>query len=130
MRLILGGAAFIATNTDGSFPTPEGINPGTGMVIGALQATTGVEPFIAGKPHPAIFNTALKTLGVRPEDSLMVGDRLETDIVGASAIGIQTAVVLTGITSREEISQSNIKPDFIFEDITELHQSLFEVYQS
>lgn len=130
MRLILGGAAFIATNTDGSFPTPEGINPGTGMVIGALQATTGVEPFIAGKPYPAIFNSALKTLGVRPEDSLMVGDRLETDIIGASALGIQTAVVLTGVTTREKINGTQIKPDFIYEDISALHQALIEVYQS
>ncbi len=130
MRLILGGAAFIATNTDGSFPTPEGINPGTGMVIGALQATSGVEPYVAGKPHPAIFTTALKTLGFGPKDVLMVGDRLETDIIGASNLGIQTAAVLTGVTSREEISRSQIKPDFIYEDISTLHQALIEVYQS
>jgi 4-nitrophenyl phosphatase len=130
MRLIINGAAFIATNTDGSFPTPEGINPGTGMVIGALQATSGVEPYVAGKPHPAIFTTALKTLGVSPKDVLMVGDRLETDIIGASNIGIQTAAVLTGVTSREEISSSQIKPDFIYEDISTLHQALIEVYQS
>ncbi|MGB2964698.1 MAG: HAD-IIA family hydrolase [Anaerolineales bacterium] len=129
MRLILGGAAFIATNTDGSFPTPEGLEPGTGMVIGALQFASGVEPFVAGKPHPAIFQAALKALGCAPGDVLMVGDRLETDILGASLLGIPSALVLTGITSREHISQSHIKPDFIFEDIAALHQALGEVFK-
>ena len=129
MRLILGGAAFIATNTDGSFPTPEGINPGTGMVIGALQATSGVAPYVAGKPHPAIFQTALKAFNAHPSETLMVGDRLETDIKGASSLGIPTAAVLTGVTSREDISQNEIKPDFIFEDISALHQALNEVYK-
>ena len=128
MRLILDGAAFVATNTDSSFPTPEGMHPGTGMVIGALQATSGVEPYVAGKPHPAIFQAALKNLGSNPGETLMVGDRLGTDIVGAAALGIHTAAVLTGVTSREEISKSVIKPEFIFEDIAALHQALREVY--
>ena len=127
MRLILGGAAFIATNTDGSFPTPEGVDPGTGMVIGALQFSSGVEPYVAGKPHPAIFQAALKELGCAPEDVLMVGDRLETDILGASSLGIATAAVLTGVTSREDISQSDIRPDYIFENIAALHQTLVKV---
>ncbi|MGB2955316.1 MAG: HAD-IIA family hydrolase [Anaerolineales bacterium] len=130
MRLIINGAAFIATNTDGSFPTPEGINPGTGMVIGALQFTSGVEPYIAGKPHPAIFETALKALGSTPEETLMVGDRLETDILGANLLGIMTAAVLTGVTSRREIKKNQIQPDYIFEDIAVLHQALSEAYAS
>lgn len=129
MRLILEGADFIATNTDGSFPTPEGINPGTGMVIGALQFTSGVKPYIAGKPYPAIFQASLKALGVDPAEALMVGDRLETDILGANQLGIPSAAVLTGVTSREEISRKDIKPDFIFEDISALHQALAEVYR-
>ena len=77
MRLIMGGADFIATNTDGSFPTPEGINPGTGTVIGALQFASGTIPYVVGKPQPAIFQTALKALGSKTEETLMVGDRLE-----------------------------------------------------
>ncbi len=130
MRLIMNGTAFIATNTDGSFPTPEGINPGTGMVIGALQFASGVKPFVTGKPHPFIFQAALNGFGATPEDTLMVGDRLETDILGASNHGIRTAAVLTGVTSREEISRGDIKPDFIYEDISQLHQALLEVYRS
>ncbi len=130
MRLILNGAAFIATNTDGTFPAPDGIYPGTGMIVGALQFASGVQPYVAGKPHPAIFQSALKSLGVDPEETLMVGDRLETDILGAGALGIHTAVVLTGITSREEIAQSKIKPDFIFDDLSHLHHALNHIYQA
>lgn len=130
MRLILEGADFVATNTDPSYPTPEGINPGTGMVIGALQATSGVKPYIAGKPYPAIFQTALKALNATAENTLMVGDRLETDILGANQIGMHTAAVLTGVTSQEELQRKDIKPDFIFQDITALRKALSEVYSA
>jgi 4-nitrophenyl phosphatase len=129
MRLILDGADFVATNTDGSYPTPEGINPGTGMVIGALQFASGVEPYIAGKPYPAIFNVALRNLGVKADEALMVGDRLNTDILGANQLGIDSAAVLTGVSSREEFQQNNIKPAFIFDDIISLRIALKEVYQ-
>ena len=128
MRLILEGADFVATNTDGSYPTPEGINPGTGMVIGALQFASGVKPYIAGKPYPAIFHAALKAIDASVEDTLMVGDRLETDILGANQLGIDTAAVLTGVTSREEIQIKDIKPDLIYQDITALHRALSEAY--
>jgi len=130
MRLILAGADFVATNTDPSYPTPEGINPGTGMVIGALQFASGVAPYIAGKPFPAIFQTALKAINAEIEDTLMVGDRLETDILGANQLGIDTAAVLTGVTSREEIQAKDIKPDFIYQDIIALHEELSEVFQA
>jgi HAD superfamily hydrolase (TIGR01450 family) len=130
VRLILNGAAFVATNTDGTFPAPDGLYPGTGMVVGALQFASGKKPYIAGKPHPAIFQAALKRLGVHAGDTLMIGDRLETDIKGANELGIDSAVLLTGVTSREDISQSSIKPDFIFKDLIELHHSLQEVFQN
>ena len=128
VRLILEGAEFIATNTDGTYPTPDGIYPGTGMVIGALHYSSGVEPQITGKPHPFIFRTALQALGVQCGETLMVGDRLNTDILGAGQVGIDTAAVLTGITSLDEISHSDIKPDFIFEDLISLRETLSSVY--
>lgn len=129
MRTILDGAAFIATNTDGTFPTPDGVYPGTGMVIGAIEAASGVKPYVVGKPYPAIFQAALNEFNVLPEDALMVGDRLNTDIRGASSLGIAAAAVLSGVSTRECINQAEIKPDFIFEDIGALHQALVEVYQ-
>ena len=130
MRLIKGGAAFIATNTDGSYPTPEGINPGTGMVIGALHYASGTEPYVVGKPQPAIFQTALRTLESQPDETLMVGDRLETDILGANQLSIQTVALLSGVSSRDEIKENQIQPDFIYEDIAALHRALIEVYRS
>jgi len=130
MRLIQAGADFVATNTDGSYPTPDGFSPGTGMVIGALQGASGVKPYIVGKPYPAIFQTAICELGAEIDGTLMVGDRLETDILGANQMGIQTAALLSGVTTREEIHANQIQPDFIFEDISALHKALQEVYQS
>lgn len=124
MRLIMGGAEFIATNTDGSFVTPEGFNPGTGMVIGALQFASGTVPKVMGKPEAAIYQNALKQFNANPAATLMVGDRLNTDILGANRLGIATALVLTGVNSREDAASGEIKPDLIYEDITELLQAL------
>ncbi|MBT7040169.1 MAG: HAD-IIA family hydrolase [Bacteroidetes bacterium] len=126
MRLIMGGAEFIATNTDGSFPTPEGINPGTGMVIGALQATSNTAPTVIGKPQPAIFKKALLNLKSSIESTAMVGDRLETDILGAKRLGIQTLLVLSGVCDKEMLTNSTIKPDHIFESIQEITEMIRE----
>lgn len=126
MRLIMAGAEFIATNTDGSFPTPEGMNPGTGMVIGALKATSGREPITIGKPQKAIFETAMDRFNASPQNTLMVGDRLETDILGASLLGITSVAVLTGVTNQTELAHSEIKPDHVFENISEFHMKLRE----
>lgn len=128
MRLIMGGADFIATNTDGSFVTPEGFNPGTGMVIGALQFASGTVPTVMGKPEAAIYQTALKRFNANPANTLMVGDRLNTDILGANRLGITTAMVLTGVNSREDVSGGEIKPDMIYEDITVLLDALKEAF--
>lgn len=128
MRLIIDGADFIATNTDGSFVTPEGFNPGTGMVIGALQFASGTIPTVMGKPEAAIFHTALNRFNANPAGTLMVGDRLNTDILGANRLGITTALVLTGVNSREDAANGEIKPDMIYEDITAFYQALKEAH--
>ena len=119
-RLILGGAEFVATNTDGTFPTPDGLSPGTGMVIGALKGTTGIEPTVIGKPEAAIYEAALNALSVDSRTAAMIGDRLETDILGAQRVGIPTIGVLSGVTSSEQMASSPIQPDLIFESIAEL----------
>lgn len=128
MRLILDGADFIATNTDRNYPRPDGIYPATGVVTGAIQGATGVEPYVVGKPFPAIFKAALRELGAAPEETLMVGDQLDTDILGANQAGIDSALVLTGITTRQIVGDSSIKPTFIFEDIPALLQELKAAY--
>ena len=126
MRLILAGAEFVATNTDGTYPTPEGLAPGTGMVIGALQATTGVTPVIIGKPQRAIFDQAMKALGADPATTAMIGDRLNTDILGGQRAGIATIGVLTGVTSPEQMAASPVRPDLIFDSIAGITRLLEE----
>lgn len=126
MRLILDGADFIATNTDRNYPRPDGIYPATGVVTGAIQGATGVEPDVVGKPYPAIFRAALRELGAAPEETLMVGDQLDTDILGANQAGIDSAVVLTGIATRQMIEGSSSKPTFVFEDLPALLDALRE----
>jgi 4-nitrophenyl phosphatase len=123
-RLILAGAEFVATNTDGTFPTPDGLSPGTGMVIGALKGTTGVAPTVIGKPERAIFEAALDALSAAKATTAMIGDRLETDILGAQRMGIPTIGVLSGVTTAEQMAASSIKPDIVFESIAELAEAL------
>ena len=120
---IRAGVPFYGTNPDKTFPTPLGIVPGTGAILAAIEAATGVEPTIIGKPLPAMMYTALAKLGTKPEETLVVGDRLETDIAAGQAAGCKTALVLTGVSSREQANQWKPAPDFIFEDLTALVNS-------
>ena len=109
------GAKFIGTNPDTTFPSPDGLVPGAGSIIGMLQLTTDVEPVIIGKPKRAMFEVALQRLGTTAEETLMLGDRLNTDIEGAYHVGLKTALVLTGVNKREDVE--DIQPDYIFDDL-------------
>ncbi len=126
MRLIMDGAEFVATNTDGSYPAQGGLNPGTGMVIGALQATSGVSPTIMGKPQRAIYDVSMRALNADRATTAMLGDRLNTDILGAQRVGIGTIGVLSGVMTREEIEEGEIRPDLVFEGILEVVEGLEE----
>lgn len=115
------GAAFIGTNPDTTFPSPDGLVPGAGSVIGMIKLTTDVEPVIIGKPAPAMFDVAIQRLGASTNQTLMIGDRLNTDIEGGHNAGLQTAMVLTGVNSRTDISDT--QPDYIFEGLPDLINS-------
>jgi len=119
--LIRGGARFIATNPDKTLPTEEGLVPGNGAVLAALNAATGVAPCVVGKPEPAIFDLALARMGVGREGAAVIGDRLETDILGGRRAGLSTILVLSGATSRQELENSIIKPDLVFENVRQLY---------
>jgi 4-nitrophenyl phosphatase len=93
-------------------------------LLAALQAATDVTPVIIGKPHPPMFEAALDLLGIAPGDTLMIGDRLNTDITGAAQLGLKTAMVLTGISTVEEVDQSDLKPDAVFDDLPALVAAL------
>ncbi len=111
------GAAFIATNADATFPAPEGLIPGAGAIVAALQAASDKVPEVIGKPEPAMFQAALQLLGVSAEETLMIGDRLDTDIAGAQRAGIATAFVGSGVHSIAEAEAWPTPPDLILPDL-------------
>ncbi len=118
--LIRAGARFIGTNPDATFPAEDGIIPGCGALLALLQVSTGIEPFIIGKPRPTMFRTAIEILGAGATRTLTIGDRLDTDIAGARAAGLVSALVLTGVTTPAMLEQSTVQPDFVFRDLIEL----------
>jgi 4-nitrophenyl phosphatase len=118
--LIRRGIPFIGTNPDLSFPIPAGQAPGAGAILAALEAASGVKPTIIGKPEPKMYQVALDLLGSSSEETLVVGDRLETDILGAQRIGCPSALVLTGVTSTQEAKDWNPAPEIIIQDLKSL----------
>jgi len=118
--LIRRGATFVGTNPDTTLPTPEGFAPGTGAILAAIEAATGVAPTIIGKPEPTMFRQAMARLGATPADTAALGDRLETDILAAQRTGLLSLLVLTGATNRALLVESEIQPDLAFEDIADL----------
>lgn len=124
--LVRRGASFVATNYDLTYPSEIGQLPGAGAVLSVIASATGVQPTVIGKPYPAMFNEAVRRLGTRPEETLMVGDRLETDIEGAGAAGLKTALVLTGVSNRKDIGST--VPDYVLEDLGALMTALGKLY--
>lgn len=114
------GARFVGTNSDVTYPAREGPWPGNGAVLAALTAATGRQPEIAGKPEPALYRTAAARLPSGP--LLMVGDRPETDLVGATALGWDTALVLTGVTAPDAVSNVQPRPTWVLDDVRGLLQ--------
>jgi 4-nitrophenyl phosphatase len=119
-RLTRGGAALIATNADPSIPTPAGLEPGAGAILAAVEAAAGVQAAIAGKPNPQVYQLAMQRLGTSPGETLVVGDRLETDISGAQSLGCRTALVLSGVTSADAAQEWSPAPDLIAQDLSQL----------
>lgn len=118
--LIRKGIPFYATNTDKTFPTPRGQIPGAGAWISVITTATNVQPTVAGKPFPFLMDLSLEKLGTSKEETLVVGDRLETDIAAGQAVGCPTALVLSGVSTREQAANWNPTPDIIVEDLSEL----------
>jgi len=116
-RLVRGGAALIATNSDPTLPTPDGLDPGAGVMVGAVEIASGARAMIAGKPNPLPYQLAMDRLGVSPSETLVIGDRLATDIVGAQELGCRTALVLSGVCSREDARQWSPALDLVADDL-------------
>jgi 4-nitrophenyl phosphatase len=122
--LIRSGAVFIATNPDPSFPEPEGLTPGAGSIVALVEKATDKQPTVIGKPAPGMYKLALERLNSTPEETLVVGDRLETDIAGAQQLNCRSAVVLSGVTPLSGVKAWEPAPDFVAHDLQQLLEML------
>lgn len=122
--LVQKGIPFYATNPDKTFPTPQGLVPGAGAWTSVITTATNVEPIVAGKPFPFLMDLSLERLGTKKEETLVIGDRLDTDIAGGQAVGCRTALVLSGVSKREEAANWNPDIDFVAEDLSSLMEMI------
>jgi len=120
VRLIHAGARFIATNPDVVGPTEAGIVPATGAVAALVYEATGVRPYYVGKPNALMMRSALRQLGGHSETSMMIGDRMDTDIIAGTEAGMETTLVLTGVTRREAVERFPYRPTHIAESVADI----------
>jgi NagD protein len=120
IRLIDKGARFIATNPDNVGPTPDGPLPATGSVAALVSRATGVDPYYVGKPNPLMMRSALNALDAHSESTAMIGDRMDTDIVAGLEAGLETILVLTGLSSERDAERHPYRPSRVVESVGEL----------
>lgn len=120
VRLISDGARFIATNPDPAGVSEDGIVPACGAMAALIERATGISPFFVGKPNPLMMRMALNFLGLHSENSVMVGDRMETDIISGIESGLETILVLTGVTAIEEVERYPYQPGCIVGSVAEI----------
>ncbi|MFO0848545.1 MAG: TIGR01457 family HAD-type hydrolase [Gemmataceae bacterium] len=123
-RMVLNGAKLIATNLDPSCPTDRGPRPGCGALVALLEAATGVKAFSVGKPSPVMMRAARKELGLTTDETTMIGDTMETDILGGVQLGFRTVLVLTGGTRREDLDRYAYRPDLVVSSLAEFAELL------
>jgi NagD protein len=126
VRMIQGGAKLIATNLDPNCPTQNGLRPGCGAMVAILEIATGMKAFSAGKPSPLMMRAARKDLGLMTDETAMIGDTMETDILGGVQLEFHTVLVLSGGTRREDLSRYAYQPELIVESVAEFAEYLEE----
>jgi NagD protein len=126
VRMILGGAKLIATNLDPNCPTQDGLRPGCGAMVAMLEIATGSRAFSVGKPSPVMMRAARKELGLTTDETTMIGDTMETDILGGVQLGFHTVLVLSGGTRREDLQRYAYRPEIVVESLAELSEMLEE----
>ena len=124
IRLIVGGSRFIATNPDATGPSPDGPTPATGSVAALVSRATGVDPYFVGKPNPLMMRSALNALDAHSETTTMIGDRMDTDIVAGLEAGMETVLVLTGVTSRDMAERFAYRASRVVASVAELVDEL------
>lgn len=120
IRLIKDGARFIATNPDETGPSAEGVLPATGSVAALITKATGKEPYFVGKPNPLMMRAGLNVIGAHSETSAMIGDRMDTDVLAGLEAGMETVLVLTGLTSLPDIDRYPFRPSRVVDSIADL----------
>lgn len=120
VQLVLKGAKLIGTNSDLTGPTERGIVPATRALVAPIELATGRQAYFVGKPNPLIMRHALKRLGTKPEDSAIIGDRMDTDIVAGIESGIDTILVLSGVSTRQNITSFPYQPKFILDGVGDI----------
>lgn len=124
IRLIQAGARFIATNPDDTSPSPDGPLPATGSVAAMISRASGVKPYYVGKPNPLMMRSALRSIDAHSESTVMIGDRMDTDIVSGIEAGMRTVLVLTGITDRALAETFPYRPTRIVDSVAELVEEI------
>jgi NagD protein len=119
-RLVAGGARFIATNPDPNGPSDGGLVPATGAVAALIAEATGVKPYFVGKPNPLMMRAALRQLGAHSETSVMIGDRMDTDIRAGTEAGMRTVLVLTGVTHPDHVERFPYRPSVVVESVAHI----------
>lgn len=125
VRLVEKGARLIATNMDTTCPTENGIRPGCGAIVSMIESATNLTAFSVGKPSPVMMRAARKQLGLRTDETIMVGDTMYTDILGGAQVGYRTVLVLSGHTTRVSIKQFAYKPDLICECVADIPEEFY-----
>jgi NagD protein len=123
LGMILGGAQLVATNLDPNCPTQHGSRPGCGAVVAMLEAASGVKAFSVGKPSPVMLRGARKELGLTTDQTIVIGDTMETDILGGVQLGFKTILVLSGGTGPDDLARYAYRPDKVVESIADLHHN-------
>lgn len=120
VNLVINGARLIGTNPDVTGPIDGGITPATGALISPIEMATGSKAYFVGKPNPIMMRHGLKLLGTRREESAIIGDRMDTDIVSGIESGIDTALVLSGVTNRENMKKFAYRPHYVFNGVGDI----------
>ena len=123
-RLVASGARFLATNPDATGPSTDGFLPATGSVAAMITKATGIEPYYVGKPTPLMMREGLNTLGAHSESTVMIGDRMDTDVIAGIEAGLETILVLSGVTKEDEIEQFAYRPSRVVGSVADLIDEL------
>jgi 4-nitrophenyl phosphatase len=126
MQAILDGARFVATNADATLPIEGGVQPGAGSIVAAIATASQTQPIVVGKPETLMMLKGIELLGVNADEAVMVGDRLDTDILSGHRTGLRTALVLTGVSQRSDLEAADVLPDFVFTDLPALTQAIVD----